>query len=181
MGVIMIKKIALFLIGLLVVQTACWAKDTLNFTFPNEGWHRVVSPDGVASKVCYVPYNQSSTSYTEMLTFIEKNMKHVDMSPAAILHRQLGKDKNNYKDIYPEYVVQDAENAIVTWCSKTFNTCAVERAFRGKQGIVLVIYTNKAPHYSQNMFGQWVNNLGRIEVYDPEKTTENQKVNLIEL
>lgn len=168
----MIKKFILFVLSALLVQNIVLAKDTVTFTFPNEGWHKVASPDGVASKVCYVPQNQSSENYSEMVTFMQKAAKNSDLSPSVIMIKQLGKDRNNYYDIIPEYVVQDQENTIVTWCSKAKNTCVIERAFRGQSGIVLAIYTNKAPHYSQNIFGQWVNNLGRMEIYNPSDNTQ---------
>ncbi len=160
------KKLFAILTALLILQTCSFAKDVLQFDFPNDGWHQVASPDGVASKKCYVPYNQSADSYTEMLIFYERVLKSNDIAPLSILHRQLGKDRNNYIDIIPEYISQDLSDAMVTWCSKLKNTCAVERAFQGNEGVVLAIYLNKAPHYSQNMFGQWSNILKNVKIYD---------------
>ncbi len=174
------KKLFLALLSVLLLQTVCFAKDTLQFDFPNDGWHKVASPDGVASKRCYVPYNQTSENYTEMLVFQERVPKNLDLSAMAILDRQLGKDRNNYLDIIPEYVKQDFDDSMVTFCSQLRNTCVVERAFKGSQGIVLVSYINKAPHYSQNMFGQWTNILSKIKVYEP-KTGEKAPNNIIEL
>lgn len=174
------KKIFISLLSVLLLQTVCFAKDILQFDFPNDGWHKVSSPDSVASKKCYVPYNQSAESYTEMLVFQEKVIKTLDLSALAILDKQLGKDRNNYLDIYPEYVKRDFDDSMVTFCSKIRNTCVVERAFKGNNGIVLVSYINKAPHYSQNIFGQWTNILSKIKVYEP-KSGEKTPNNLIEL
>ncbi len=174
------KKIFISILSILFLQSLAMAKDTLQFDFPNEGWHKVSSPDGIESKKCYVPYNQSSDNYTEMLIFSERVLKNQGLSPMVMLHKQLGKDRNNYPDIVPEYIVRDFDNAMVTWCSKMKNTCAVERAFQGKEGIIFAIYQNKAPHYSQNMFGQWSNILSKVKVYDPEVDGASAK-NLIEL
>ena len=177
----MIKKTALFVLCVMLLQNIATAKDTVKFTFPNEGWHSVVSPDGIKSKKCFVPANQTSENYTEMLTLIQKPSKVSDMSASAVLHRQLGKDRTNYRDIIPEYVLRDLNNGIVTWCSRNNNICAVERAFQGESGVILAIYTNRAPHYSQNMFGQWINNLGRLEVYNPQESNAEKNSSLIEL
>ena len=68
---------------------------------------------------------------------------------------------------------------MVTWCSKLKNTCAVERAFQGKDGVVVAVYLNKAPHYSQNMFGQWSNILKNVKIYDG--TTPARQGSIIEL
>lgn len=168
----MIKKIALFVLSVLLIQNIVWAKDVITFTFPNEGWHRVASPDGVASKVCYVPSGQTSDSYSEMVTFMQKASRNIDISASAIMTKQLGKDRNNFYDIVPEYVISEPDNTIVTWCSKARNTCVIERAFRGQTGVVLAVYTNKSPHYSQNIFGQWINNLGRMEIYNPSDNSQ---------
>lgn len=167
------KKVLSILFIFAIMQSVCFAKDVLNFNFPDNGWHKVASPDGIDSKKCYVPANQSSESFNEMLTFVQKDIKNTGISPFAILQKQLGKDKNNYFDIIPEYIVKDMDNAMVAWCSQNKNTCVVERAFRGNSGVVLAIYTNKAPHYSQNMFGRWSNILGGITVLPQgeEKTT----------
>ncbi len=174
------KKIFLFVLSLLLIQNICMAKDTLQFDFPNEGWHKVLSPDGVESKKCYVPYNQSSENYSEMLTFSERIIKTQGITPIVILQKQLGKDKNNYKDISPEYMSQDMDNAMAVWCSQTKNTCSIQRVFKGSEGVIIAAYINKSPHYSQNMFGQWSNILSSIKIYTP-KTGEKTPSNLIEL
>ena len=160
------KKFLVVLAGILLLQTGAFAKDKIEFNFPNDGWHPVASPDGVPSKKCYVPYNQTSENNTEMLIFTQRGLKNADMSATGILNRQLGKDRNNFPDIVPENMKQEFDDAMITWCSKIKNTCAVERAFKGNQGIVLAIYMNKMPHYSNNMFGQWSNILSNIKVYD---------------
>lgn len=175
----MIKKILYFILFCIIVQNYALAKDRLIFNFPNEGWHKVESPDGIKSKKCYVPVNQTNQNYNEMLILSERLIKNEGLSAMVMLHRQLGKDKNNYRDIIPQYIVQDENNAMAAWCSKLRNTCSVQRVFRGSEGIVFAIYINKAPHYSQNMFGQWSNILGRIEVYD--KNTSKPEGNIIEL
>ncbi len=167
------KKLFVVLMSLLFIQTGVLAKDTLQFDFPNDGWHAVSSPDGVMSKKCFVPYNQTSENYTEMLIFSERVLKNTDISALTILHRQLGKDRNNFPDIIPEYITQDMDDAMITWCSKLKNTCTVERAFKGKEGIIIAVYQNKAPHYSQNMFGQWSNILYHVKVYDGSENAKN--------
>ena len=160
------RKIFIVLLGVLLLQINAFAKDKLQFDFPNDGWHSVASPDGVQSKKCFVPYNQTADNYTEMLIFAEKVLKNKDISAMAVLQRQLGKDRNNFIDISPQYISKDFDDAMVTWCSKFKNTCVVERAFKGNQGVIIAIYINKAPHYSQNMFGQWSNILEKVKVYD---------------
>lgn len=174
------KKILFIVFSMFLLQNTCFAKDTIEFSFPNEGWHKVASPDGVESKRCYVPYNQTGENYTEMLIFSQRVLKNTGLSAATILHKQLGKDKNNFIDIKPEYVFQNINDSTVVWCSKLKNTCAVERAFQAPQGVVLAIYINKMPHYSQNMFGQWTNILNKVKVYEPQENKETPK-NLIEL
>ncbi|MBQ3642903.1 hypothetical protein II906_13410 [bacterium] len=171
------KKIILFLFAALLIQNICIAKDKLEFAFPNDGWHKVASPDGIEAKKCYVPYNQSSENYTEMLIFVEK--KSVT-NPAAIMQKQLGKDMLNYNDIIPEYVRASYDDAMATWCSRAKNTCAIHRTFFGKDGIIIATYINKMPHYSQNMFGQWSNILNGISLYNSEITSEIKK-SIIEL
>ena len=173
------KKLLILLMGIIILQTGAFAKDKLQFDFPNDGWHPVASPDGVASKKCFVTYNQSSDNYTEMLIFTQRVLKNNDMSAIAILNRQLGKDRNNFPDIIPENINQDFDDAMITWCSKIKNTCAVERAFKGNEGIVLAIYMNKMPHYSNNMFGQWSNILNNVKVYNGQSGTSVK--NIIEL
>jgi len=180
MGAYIMKKILLSVLTLFLINSICLAKDTLQFDFPNEGWHKVASPDGVESKKCYVPYNQTADNYTEMLIFSEKILKNKGLSPMVMLHKQLGKDRNNFIDIVPEYIVRDFDNSMVTWCSQLKNTCAVSRAFQGNQGVVFATYINKAPHYSQNMFGQWSNILSKVKVYAPV-AGEKLPNNLIEL
>ena len=66
------KKLLVILFGLLLIQNCTFAKDKLQFDFPNEGWHSVASPDGITSKKCFAPYNQSSDNYTEMLIFTQR-------------------------------------------------------------------------------------------------------------
>ena len=173
----MMKKIILTLLAIFLVQNVNMAKDTLEFSFPNDGWHRVASPDGIESKKCYVPYNQSGENFNEMLIFTEKNSV---VSPVAIMQKQLGKDRLNYKDIIPEYVRHDNYDSMATWCSESNNTCVMHRTFQGKDGVVIVTYLNKAPHYSQNMFGQWSNILNKVKLYDSSVTSEIKKT-VIEL
>ena len=72
------------------------------------------------------------------------------------------------------------DDAIATWCSKLYSTCSISRAFQGNQGIVLVTYINKMPHYSQNIFTNWVNILGSVKLYTPDNSQE-KPLNLIEL
>lgn len=174
------KKIFLSLLSIFLLQGFCFAKDIIQFDFPDNGWHKVQSPDKVESKKCFVPYNQTSDNYTQMLMFQERVLKNKDITAMFILHRQLGKDRNNYPDIVPEYIKQDANDAMVTWCSKMKNTCVVERAFQSPLGVVIAVYTNKAPHYSQNMFGQWSNILSTVKIYTTDSTKPTPD-NLIEL
>jgi len=172
------KKFLLLLFVFFIMEGICLAKDTVKFEFPNEGWHNVESPDRAAYKKCYVPVNQTNQNYTEMLILSERILKNPDLSPMVILNKQLGKDRLNYKDIVPEYMSQDTENPMVAWCSRVNNTCAVERAFKGENGIILAIYINKMPHYSQNMFGQWSNILNQIKVYNPESDDNSNLIDL---
>ena len=174
------KKIFLSVAVIILIQGICFAKDMIQFDFPNDGWHKVSSPDGVESKKCYIPYSQTADNYTEMLIFFEKTLKTTGLTPMVMLHKQLGKDKNNYADIIPEYIVQDIDNSMVTWCSELKNTCAITRAFQGSEGVIFATYLNKAPHYSQNMFGQWSNILSRVKVYTPS-AEQNSPSNIIEL
>lgn len=156
----------LILLGLFLLPSLCFAKDTIDFKFPNEGWHKVDSPDKVAYKKCFVPHNQSAENYTEMLVFVGRKTKTAGITPMTILHKQLGKDKLNYPDIEPEYIKQELEDSMIAWCSQAKNTCTIKRAFQGKEGVVIATYINRMPHYSQNMFGQWSNILGSIKVYN---------------
>ena len=173
------KKLSLIFFIFLLFQNICFAKDILKFEFPNAGWHKIDSPDGVKSKKCFVPVNQTAQNYNEMVILSERIIKNEGINAMIMLQRQLGKDRNNYRDIVPQFIVQNENNTMVTWCSRLKNTCVVERAFKGNEGIVIAIYMNKMPHYSQNMFGQWSNILGSIEIYD--KTSGNDANNLIEL
>ena len=176
----MIKKFFIVFFSFLFLQNFASSNDSIIFDFPNQGWHNVPSPDGVQYKKCFVPANQSSQNYTEMLTFIAKKTKNSDLSPIVILQKQLGKDKNNYLDINPEFIYQNLDDSMVTWCSQFRNTCVVQRAFKGNENIILAIYTNKAPHYSQNIFGQWPNILSKIKVFSPH-SSDSIPENLIEL
>lgn len=164
-----------------LLQNICFAKDMVQFDFPNEGWHKVASPDGVETKKCYVPYNQSSENYTEMLIFYERVLQNKGISPMVILHRQLGKDRTNYIDIEPSYIKHDFNDAMVTWCSSLKNTCIVERAFQGNDGVIVVQYINKMPHYSQNIFSQWSNILSNVKLYTPASADSRIPDNVIEL
>lgn len=174
------KKFFITLLTLFLFQNICCAKDIIQFDFPNDGWHKVESPDKQTSKKCYVPYNQTAENNTEMLVFSERILKTQGLTAFTMLHKQLGKDKNNYLDITPEYVFTDADNAMITWCSSIRNTCAVSRAFKGNEGVIFATYYNKAPHYSQNMFGQWTNILSHVKVYEPiaGTTTPNNLIDL---
>ena len=175
------KKLITILLALFLAQNISFAKDSVQFAFPNEGWHKVASPDGVESKKCYVPHNQTTENHTEMLVFYERVLKNKGISPMVILHKQLGKDRLNYIDIEPEYINQKLDDAMVTWCSRTKNTCAVTRALQGDNGVIIVQYLNKAPHYSQNMFGQWSNILSTVELYKPAENQVTSPKRLIEL
>jgi len=175
------KKLLLCLFFILLIQNIVFSKDMVQFAFPNEGWHQVESPDGVPSKKCYVPYEQTTEKHTEMLVFSERVLKNKGISPMVILHKQLGKDRTNYLDIEPQYINQTFDDAMVTWCSKMKNTCAVTRAFQGESGVIIVQYLNKAPHYSQNMFGQWSNILSSVKLYNPSEGDVRPKNRLIEL
>lgn len=165
------KKV-LVLLSMFLIQNVCFAKDSISFTFPEGGWHKVESPDNVAAKRCFVPNNQSKESYTEMVVFVERATNNTGISPMTILHKQLGKDRLNYRDIEPYYIKQDFDDAMITWCSESKNTCVIRRAFQGKEGVVLASYENKMPHYSQNLFAKWSNILGSIKVYDENSTGE---------
>ena len=173
------KKILTILISFVLIEQISIAKDILLFDFPNEGWHRVESPDGIKTKKCYIPVNQTTENYNEMLVFSEKIIKNEGINAMVLMHKQLGKDHNNYPDILPQYIVKDENNAMAAWCSKLKNICEVKRTFQGKEGIIFVDYINKMPHYSQNILGQWSNILGRIEIYD--KLSEKETKNKIEL
>ncbi len=170
------KKFILIVLFLLMFQNITIAKDSIEFVFPNEGWHKVDSPDGVISKKCFVPHNQTASNYVEMVIFTERILKNKDISPITILQRQLGKDRLNYSDIEPEYIKRDFDDAMITWCSKIHNTCAVKRAFQGKDGVIVASYINKMPHYSQNIFGQWSNILGSIKINKIENETSNKGI-----
>jgi len=61
------KKVFLLFLCLILIQNLSFAKDVIQFDFPNAGWHNVASPDNVASKKCFVPQNQTAEKYTEML------------------------------------------------------------------------------------------------------------------
>ena len=172
-------NIILILLILVISGGVCIAKDRLIFDFPNEGWHKVESPDGVKSKKCYVPINQTSDNYTEMLIFTGRTIKNSGLNAMVMLERQLGKDRNNYRDIIPEYIFRNENDAMYAWCSRLRNTCSLERAFKGKEGIVFVKYINRMPHYSQNIFGQWSNMLALVKVYEAMNKTEPR--NLIDL
>lgn len=174
------KKLILIILGLFVLQSMCFAKDIIEFDFPNEGWHKVQSPDKIETKKCYVPYNQTSENYTEMLIFQERALKNKDIGAMIILHKQLGKDRTNYFDILPQYVKQDMDDAMYTWCSEAKKTCSITRAFKADEGVVLVTYLNKMPHYSQNIFTNWMNIVGSVKLYN--KTVEKTSTtNLIQL
>lgn len=177
----MMKKIALFILSLSVLQNFCLAEEQIKFTFPDPGWHFINSPKGFENKQCFVPNNQTSENYTEILYFYKRKIQTTGITPSVILQKQLGKDRNNYKDIVPQYVKHDSEDSMAVWCSKLYNICSVERAFQGKEGIIFAIYTNKMPHYSQNMFGKWTNLLFGAELYENDNSKneplkENQTV-----
>ena len=174
------KKILLSVLALFMMQNLCFARDMVEFNFPNEGWHQVDSPDGVKTKKCFVPYNQTSEKYTEMIVFYERVLKNKGITAMSIMHKQLGKDRTNYIDIEPEYIKQDFDDAMLTWCSRLKGTCVVQRAFQGNEGVILVQYINKMPHYSQNMFGQWSNILSTVKLHNPTQIN-NSTVNTIQL
>jgi hypothetical protein len=52
---------------------------------------------------------------------------------------------------------------------------------QGDNGVIIVQYLNKAPHYSQNMFGQWSNILSTVELYKPAEKDITSPKRLIEL
>lgn len=174
------KKIIILLISIFMMQGLCYAKDILQFDFPSPGWHRVESPDKVQSKKCYVPQNQTADNYTEMFIFYERTVKTPGITAMTLLQKQLGKDKNNYKDIYPEYIKQDYDNSMALWCSESSAVCTIQRAFQGKEGIIIATYINKMPHYSQNIITNKVNILGSVKIYDNNES-EQKPSNLIEL
>ena len=161
-----------------MMQNITLAAEVIQFDFPNAGWHQVVCPDGVATKKCFVPVNQTSDNYAEMLIFNKRILKNKGITPIVILQKQLGKDRLNYMDIEPSYIVNDYDNAMVTWCSQSKNTCAVQRAFQGNEGIIIVTYQNRMPHYSQNMFGQWSNILSHVRLFNEAKDSGKNKIEL---
>ena len=172
------KKLIIALLSIFLMQNITLAKEIVEFEFPNAGWHQVQSPDGILTKKCFVPVNQTSENYNEMLIFNKKVLKNKGITPMVILHKQLGKDRLNYLDIEPEYIINDLDNAMVTWCSKSKNTCTVQRAFQGNEGIIIVTYKNQMPHYSQNMFGQWSNILSTIKSYNPNEDSGKNKIEI---
>ncbi len=174
------KKFILTILSLFVMQNICFAKDIIEFDFPNDGWHKVQSPDKVASKHCYVPYNQTEENFTEMLIFQERALKNKDIGAMIILHKQLGKDRTNYLDILPQYVKQDMDDAMYTWCSEAKKTCSITRAFKANEGVVLATYLNKMPHYSQNIFTNWMNIIGSVKAYNKTQS-KTTGINLIQL
>ncbi len=174
------KKLLLIL-SILFIANTVMAKEYVEFNFPNDGWHKVSSPDGVETKKCFVPNNQTAENYTEMLIFYERILKNTDITPITILHRQLGKDRTNYPDIIPEYIRTNSMDSMVTWCSQMKNTCSVERALKSSNGVILILYVNKMPHYSQNMFGQWSNIINTVKLYTPQESETVLPKNIIEL
>ena len=66
------KKIIIGLLSVFIIQNVAFSKEVIQFDFPNAGWHQVVSPDGNLNKKCFVPVNQTSDNYTEMLVFNKK-------------------------------------------------------------------------------------------------------------
>lgn len=172
------KRLFIALLSLFLMQNITLAQEIVEFDFPNAGWHQVASPDGILSKKCFVPVNQTSDNYTEMLIFNKRTLKNKGITPIVILQKQLGKDRLNYMDIEPNYIVNDFDNAMVTWCSKSKNTCTVQRAFQGNDGIIIVTYRNRMPHYSQNMFGQWSNILSQVRLFNETKDSSKNKIEL---
>lgn len=172
------KKTVLLLVSLFLLQGLSFAKDILQFDFPSAGWHKVPSSDGVEAKKCYVPANQTADNYTEMMIFTEKLVKTQGITPLTLLQKQLGKDKNNYKDIYPEYIKQDFDNAMAIWCSAKHGVCTVQRAFQGDEGIILISYINKMPHYSDNIITNKVNIVGNIKLYNKDNSTSKNLIRL---
>ena len=170
------KKLFILVVTLLFIQNVSLSNDSVEFNFPDLGWHQVKSPDKQNNKKCFVPENQTTEKYTEMLVFTQRQIKTQGITPSIILQKQLGKDRNNYFDIVPEYITRDVNDTMITWCSPSKNTCAVKRAFQGENGVIIVSYINKMPHYSQNMFGRWSNILSTVKVY---KQTEQEKPNNI--
>ncbi len=170
------KILILILLNFVSFSNYCQAKDTIQFTFPEGGWHKVLSPDKQENKKCYVPYNQTSDNYRQMLIFYERTLQNTDITASAILQKQLGKDRNNYKDIIPKYITQDSNDTMVTWCSKIANTCTIKRAFQGNDGIIIVTFINRTPHYSQNMFGRWSNILSTIKITNKNSSDNNMEI-----
>ena len=78
------KKIIIALISVFLMQNITLASEVIQFDFPNAGWHQVQSPDGVASKKCFVPVNQTSDNYTEMLIFNKRILKNKGITPIAM-------------------------------------------------------------------------------------------------
>lgn len=175
------KKILLLFLCFFMFEGICFSKDILQFDFPTQGWHKVESPDKLKSKHCYVPQNQTAENYTEMFVFYERIIKTPGITAMTLLQKQLGKDKNNYKDIYPEYIKQDFDDAMALWCSELHSVCTIQRAFQGKDGVIIATYINKMPHYSQNIITNKVNILGSVKVYNNTQPADTKPLNLIQL
>ena len=105
------KKFILTILSLFVMQNICFAKDIIEFDFPNDGWHKVQSPDKVASKHCYVPYNQTEENFTETNEIIfpspdepAKYLKLTSSEPAVLqIKRTLSKENERVLEYTETY------------------------------------------------------------------------------
>ena len=85
------KKFILLFMIFILCQNFVNAQDTIQFNFPNNGWHKTECGDNNSNKQCYVPVNQNGSNYTEMLTLYERVIKTQGITSVVIMQKQLGK------------------------------------------------------------------------------------------
>ena len=157
------KKAAAVFFFLMLCCLRCAAKDVLQFSFPDAGWHTAGCPSDFSDSRCYAPLNQTAADFREMYIFTAYPAEN-PLETAE--KKQIFHDSFKYKDITIHYVYKNPEDIMFLWCSKFNNTCAVNRIFKGRENIISALYLNRAPHYSQNMFGRQTNILAGVRVYD---------------
>jgi len=157
------KKAAAVFFVLMLCCLRCAAKDALLFSFPDAGQHKTECPSDFPESRCFAPLNQTGADFREMYIF---SLYPAEISLETAEKKQIFHDSFKYKDITIEYAYKTPEDIMFLWCSKLNNTCAVNRIFKGRENIISALYLNRAPHYSQNMFGRQTNILAEVRIYD---------------
>lgn len=162
-------KKALLLIISLIVAPAVLAYQTVLVDFPeNQDWHATFyQSQGSETILQYVPYGQTSQSWTKTLIF--HSYKNPDESAMSFMDKTTTQmEAMNSSQAY-RYIKYTPMDSIATRCVKQNarmpRQCEIYRVSKSFEGIITMQYINKNVQDYKNSYNLWYQIVKNIRIY----------------